>query len=77
MWLYVMQNTFLDDLTKSKAPVFCFLINGIKLEGVIDGYDQFSVMLSSNHGAAASQLIMKSAISTIVPKNGSAPPKSF
>lgn len=77
MWLYEMQNSFLEDLTKSKAPVFCFLINGIKLEGVIDGFDQFSVMLSSNYGTTSSQLIMKSAISTIVPKNGSAAPKSF
>ena len=73
-----MQNSFLDELTRSKSPVFCFLVNGIKLEGVIDGYDQFSVMLSSNHGAASSQLIMKSAISTIVPKGtGSAAPKNF
>ena len=64
-----MQETFLNDLAKSQAPVFCFLVNGIKLEGFIIAYDQFSVMLASNRDAAASsQLIMKSAISTIVPK---------
>lgn len=73
-----MQETFLNDLAKSQAPVFCFLVNGIKLEGFIIAYDQFSVMLASNRDAASSQLIMKSAISTIVPKGaGSVAPKTY
>lgn len=73
-----MQETFLNDLAKSQAPVFCFLVNGIKLEGFIIAYDQFSVMLASNRDAASSQLIMKSAISTIVPKGtGSVVPKTY
>ncbi|WP_020393995.1 RNA chaperone Hfq [Thiolinea disciformis] len=66
-----MQDTFLDELTQAKSPVFCFLVNGIKLEGSIVGYDQFSIMLASNRDGATSQLIMKSAISTIVPKTAS------
>ncbi len=73
-----MQETFLNDLTKAQAPVFCFLVNGIKLEGSIVAYDQFSIMLASNRDNAGSQLIMKSAISTIVPKTaGAMPPKSY
>lgn len=72
-----MQNSFLDALIESKSTVFCFLVNGIKLEGVIDGYDQFSVMLSANNGIGSTQLIMKSAISTIVPKVNGGAPKSF
>lgn len=72
-----MQNNFLDGLIESKATVFCFLVNGIKLEGVIDAYDQFSVMLSANNGIGNTQLIMKSAISTIVPKMNAGAPKSF
>ena len=73
-----MQNAFLEDLTKNKSTVFCFLVNGIKLEGVIESFDQFSVMLSSSHGGNTTQLIMKSAISTIVPKTSNAgAPRSF
>ncbi|CAA6824857.1 MAG: RNA chaperone Hfq [uncultured Thiotrichaceae bacterium] len=72
-----MQNEFLNELVESKSTVFCFLVNGIKLEGVIDGFDQFSVMLSANHGVGSTQLIMKSAISTIVPKMNAGAPKSF
>ena len=63
-----MQNGFLDDLVKSQATVHCFLVNGIKLEGVVSGYDQFSLLLSSEHSGGSTQLIMKNAISTVVPK---------
>ncbi|MEZ5449422.1 MAG: RNA chaperone Hfq [Thiolinea sp.] len=72
-----MQNSFLDELIKSRATVFCFLVNGIKLEGVIEGYDQFSLILAGSNGMAATQMIMKSAISTIVPKAGNMAPKNF
>ena len=73
-----MQENFLSDLTKAQAPVFCFLVNGIKLEGSIVAYDQFSIMLASNRDNASTQLIMKSAISTIVPKTGgSMAPKTY
>ncbi|PIE01090.1 MAG: RNA chaperone Hfq [Thiothrix nivea] len=72
-----MQNNFLDELIASKATVFCFLVNGIKLEGIIDAYDQFSIMLSANNGVGNTQLIMKSAISTVVPKMNAGAPKSF
>jgi len=63
-----MQDNFLNELMSSNASVYCFLVNGIKLEGAVVAYDQFSIMLASNRDSPSSQLIMKSAISTIVPK---------
>ncbi|PID50311.1 MAG: RNA chaperone Hfq [Proteobacteria bacterium] len=65
----LMQDNFLNKLISAQAPVFCFLVNGIKLEGSIIAYDQFSIILASNRDEANAQLIMKSAVSTIVPKS--------
>ena len=58
-----LQDTFLNALRKDKIPVAIFLMNGIKLQGQIDAFDQFVVLLSNS----VNQLIYKHAISTIVP----------
>lgn len=58
-----IQEPFLNQLRKQHIPVCIFLINGIKLQGQIDSYDQFVVILRSS----VNQMIYKHAISTIVP----------
>jgi host factor-I protein len=59
-----VQDTFLGHLRERKTPVTIFLMNGIKLQGFIDWFDKFSVML---HRDGHSQLVYKSTISTIMP----------
>jgi host factor-I protein len=59
-----VQDVFLSHLRKHKTPVTIFLMNGIKLQGTIDWFDNFSMVLSRN---GHSQLVYKSTISTIVP----------
>lgn len=59
----VLQDPFLNILRKERIPVSIFLVNGIKLQGQIESFDQFVVILRN----AVSQLIYKHAISTIVP----------
>lgn len=61
-----LQDIFLDKLTKERVPVTIFLISGIKLGGVITGFDNFSVFLQRND---QQQLVYKHAISTILPVN--------
>lgn len=58
-----LQDPFLNMLRKERVPVSIFLINGIKLQGQIESFDQFVILLRSN----VSQMIYKHAISTIVP----------
>ena len=58
-----LQDPFLNTLRKERIPVSIFLINGIKLQGQIDSYDQYVVLLKNS----VSQIIYKHAISTIVP----------
>lgn len=58
-----LQDSFLDVLREQNIQVSIFLVNGIKLHGVVDGFDQHVVMLKS----AVTQMIYKQAISTIVP----------
>ncbi len=58
-----LQEPFLNALRKEKIPVSIFLVNGIKLQGQIDSFDQFVILLKS----AVSQMVYKHAISTIVP----------
>ena len=61
-----LQHTFLNKLRKEKVPVTIFLINGIKLDGIITWFDSFSVLLKrGNH----QQLVYKHAISTVFPAN--------
>ncbi len=58
-----LQEKFLSLLQKDKVPVSVFLVNGIKLHGVIDEYDEHAIMLKN----AITQMVYKHAISTVVP----------
>ncbi len=58
-----IQDPFLNAVRKERTPVSIFLVNGIKLQGTVDSFDQFVVMLKST----VSQMVYKHAISTIVP----------
>ena len=58
-----LQDIFLSKLSEDKISVSIYLLNGIKLQGSIDSYDQYVVVLSGS----TPQLIYKHAISTIVP----------
>ena len=59
-----LQDTVLNSVRKNRNPVTLFLINGVKLQGVITWFDNFSVLLR-REGTA--QLVYKHAISTIMP----------
>jgi host factor-I protein len=59
-----LQDLFLNACRKSRAPVTIFLVKGIKLSGVITGFDAFSLLLRRD---GQSQLVYKHAVSTIVP----------
>lgn len=58
-----LQEPFLNQLRKDRIPVSVFLVNGIKLQGQVESFDQFVVLLRNS----VSQLVYKHAISTIVP----------
>lgn len=58
-----LQDPFLNALRKEHVPVSIFLVNGIKLQGQIESFDQFVVLLKNS----VSQMIYKHAISTVVP----------
>ena len=59
-----VQEVFLNHLRANKVPVTVFLMNGIRLQGVVDSFDNFSVMLRRDRH---SQIVYKGTISTIVP----------
>ena len=59
-----LQDAFLNNVRKDKVSVTIFLINGVKLQGVITWFDSFCVLLRRD---GQSQLVYKSAISTIMP----------
>ena len=58
-----LQETFLDQLCEDKISVSIYLLNGIKLQGSIESYDQYVIVLTGS----ATKLIYKHSISTIVP----------
>lgn len=58
-----LQDPFLNALRKEHIPVSIYLVNGIKLQGKIDSFDQYVIMLKNT----ISQMVYKHAISTIVP----------
>jgi host factor-I protein len=60
----MLQDPFLNALRLEKTPVSMFLVNGIKLQGHIESYDQYVVLLRN---ATVVQIVYKHAISTIVP----------
>jgi host factor-I protein len=59
-----VQDVFLNHIRKNKMPVTIFLINGVKLQGIVTWFDNFSVLLRRDQH---SQLVYKHAISTIMP----------
>lgn len=58
-----LQEPFLNVLRKEHVPVSIYLVNGIKLQGQIESFDQFVVVLKNS----VSQMVYKHAISTVVP----------
>lgn len=58
-----LQDPYLNVLRKERIPVSIFLVNGIKLQGQIESFDQFVVLLKN----VVSQMVYKHAISTVVP----------
>ena len=58
-----LQEPFLNALRKERIPVSIFLVNGIKLQGQVDSFDQFVVLLKNS----VNQMVYKHAISTIMP----------
>jgi len=61
-----VQDVFLNHVRKLKMPVTVFLVNGVKLQGIITWFDNFSVLLRRESHA---QLVYKHAISTVMPMN--------
>ncbi|MCH7880304.1 MAG: RNA chaperone Hfq [Proteobacteria bacterium] len=59
----MLQEPYLNALRREHIPVSIFLVNGIKLQGQIESFDQFVVLLKNN----VSQMVYKHAISTVVP----------
>ena len=59
-----VQDVFLNHIRKQKTPVTVFLINGVKLQGIVTWFDNFSVLLRRD---GHTQLVYKHAISTVMP----------
>ncbi len=60
-----LQDTFLNHIRKNKVPVTIFLVNGVKLQGIITWFDNFCVLLKRD---GQGQLVYKHAISTVMPQ---------
>jgi len=58
-----LQDPYLNALRRERVPVAIFLVNGIKLQGQIESFDQFAVLLKNT----VTQMVYKHAISTVVP----------
>ena len=58
-----LQDSYLNTLRKERIPVSVYLVNGIKLQGQIESFDQFVIVLRN----AVSQMVYKHAVSTVVP----------
>ena len=61
---HTLQEPFLNTLRRERVPVSIYLVNGIKLQGQIESFDQFVVLLKNS----VSQMVYKHAISTVVPQ---------
>lgn len=68
-----LQDPFLNTLRKEKIPVSIYLVNGIKLQGLIESFDQFVVLLKNT----VSQMVYKHAISTVVPARNVSSPMEY
>src|SRR5207244_8729471 len=69
----LLQDPFLNTLRKEHVPVSIYLLNGIKLQGLIESFDQFVVLLKNT----VSQMVYKHAISTVVPARNVSSPMDF
>ena len=65
-----LQETFMEDLLQRKVPVSCYLVNGIRLSGIVLAMDRYTLLLGSAQGNTPPQLVYKAAISTIAPTSG-------
>lgn len=59
-----LQDNYLNQLRKEKIPIIVYLTNGVRLKGVLKGFDNFVILLKE----ATQQLIYKHAVSTIIPE---------
>jgi host factor-I protein len=59
-----LQDAFLNHVRKNKIPLTVFLVNGVKLQGIVTWFDSFCVLLKRD---AFAQLVFKHAVSTIMP----------
>lgn len=69
---HTLQDPYLNVLRKERVPVSIYLVNGIKLQGQIESFDQFVVLLKNT----VSQMVYKHAISTVVPARNVRIPQS-
>jgi len=60
-----LQDAFLYSLRTNKIPVTIYLMNGVKVEGIITGYDQYTIIIT---GKGKQSIIFKHAVSTIIPQ---------
>ena len=60
---HTLQDTYLNALRKERIPISIYLVNGIKLQGHIESFDQFVILLKNS----VSQMVYKHAVSTVVP----------
>ena len=60
---HLLQKEFLSKLADEKMPISIFLVNGIKLHGIVDKFDEHVIMLKNS----VTQMVYKHAISTVVP----------
>lgn len=68
----MLQDPFLNALRKEHVPVSIYLVNGIKLQGQVDSFDQYVILLKNT----VTQMVYKHAISTIVPARSVSIPSS-
>ncbi|MCC6201820.1 MAG: RNA chaperone Hfq [Gammaproteobacteria bacterium] len=67
-----LQEPYLNALRKERVPVSIYLVNGIKLQGQIESFDQFVILLRNS----VSQMVYKHAVSTVVPARTVKVPRS-
>lgn len=60
-----LQDIFLNEIRKQKVPVTVFLVNGVKLQGIVTWFDSFCILLRRDD---QTQLVYKHAISTVMPQ---------
>ena len=65
-----LQNEFLNTLRKERVTVSVFLVNGIRLSGLIQSFDQYAIRLQGT----TPQLVLKRVVATVVPERGGRPP---